>query len=293
VSFSPPDRDVAGQGPRPLAGLRFSVVGPGRVGASLAAWAVGAGARLVGSTGRRGLSDLATGDDDLLLLAVPDGALAAVAECLAHRPQAAVVLHTAGSLGASVLSPLRCSGSAIGTLHPLKAFPRPLLDPSEARGTFFAIDGDPAAAALAARLALAWEGVAGEVPEAARILYHFAGTLAAGGVTTLLAAAVGIAERLDLPSAALPAVAGGLAELSRGAVAGASAALALGRPLASAITGPAARRDLETLLREAASLGDRLPEALPLTLALWRETLRQTPAVADHGPIVSEGNPDE
>jgi predicted short-subunit dehydrogenase-like oxidoreductase (DUF2520 family) len=247
----------------------------------------------VASTGRAALADLRSGDDDLLLLAVPDGALAAVAERLADRPQAAVVLHTAGSLGASVLSPLRRRGSAIGTLHPLKAFPRPLLDPREAHGAFFAIDGDAPARELAARLARAWGGVAGEVPEGARILYHFAGTLAAGGVTTLLATAVEIAGRLGLPSAVVPAVAGGLAELSRGAVAGASAALSQGRPAASAITGPAARRDLETLLREAAILGDRLPEALPLTLSLWRETLRQTPMVAACGPVVSEGNPDE
>ena len=49
---------------------------------------------------------------------------------------------------------------------------------------FFAVDGDPEARALAGRLAAAWGGTAAEVPAEARPLYHFAATLAAGGVVT-------------------------------------------------------------------------------------------------------------
>ncbi|HEV7514783.1 MAG TPA: hypothetical protein VGR07_00645, partial [Thermoanaerobaculia bacterium] len=114
-----------------LSGLTFSLVGPGRVGSSLAGWAVALGARLesvVGrSAGTAGLAGLATGGQDLLLLAVPDGALAQVAAELARRPQARVVLHTSGSLPAAVLAPLRDpagrlsqegGGSAVGSLHP-------------------------------------------------------------------------------------------------------------------------------------------------------------------------------
>ena len=63
------------------------------------------------------------------------------------------------------------------------------------------MDGDPEARDLAFRLAAAWGAEAAEVPAAARPLYHFAATLAAGGVVTLLAAAEEIAERLGLPEA--------------------------------------------------------------------------------------------
>ena len=166
----------------PLAGLRFSLAGAGKVGSSLARWAVAAGAELAAVAGRRAgeaawpggppcedLRRLETAGQDLLLVAVRDSALPEVAAELARRPQARVALHTSGSLDAAVLDALRPAGSAVGSLHPLKAFPGPLPDPAEARGVFFAVDGDAAAQALALRLAAAWGGVAAEVPAAASL----------------------------------------------------------------------------------------------------------------------------
>jgi predicted short-subunit dehydrogenase-like oxidoreductase (DUF2520 family) len=273
-----------------LEGIRFSVAGPGRVGESLARWAKAAGAELVSVGGRRAssaswrgaprresLRRLDTAEQDLLLVTVSDGAVAETAALLARRPQARVVLHTSGSLDASALDPLRQSGSAVGSLHPLKAFPRPLPDPAEAKGVFFAVDGDPEAQELAFRLAAAWGGVAAEVPPDARPLYHFAATLAAGGVTTLIAAAAEIAGRLGLPEE----VARGYVELARGAVAAAGIALQEGRPLASAITGPAARGDRETLERHLEALSQMAPGKLPLAMFMALETLRQTGQVAE------------
>ena len=195
------------------------------------------------------LADLNTVGEDLLLIAVGDAALPAVAAALAGRPQAAVALHTSGSLDASVLAPLRAAGPAVGSLHPLKAFPIPFPDPEEGRGVFFAVDGDPPARDLAFRLAGAWGGVPGDVPAAARPLYHFAATLAAGGAVTLLAVAAEIAGRLGLPEA----VARGYLELCHGAVSAASAGLDAGQSLAEAITGPVARGDTATVARS--SLG--------------------------------------
>lgn len=234
--------------------------------------------------GRGGLEELETGGQDLLLLALPDAALAAAAAVLARRPQAAVALHTSGSLDASVLAPLRAAGSAVGSLHPLKAFPEPLPDPSEAREVFFAVDGDPAALALASRLALAWGGVPGEVPPAARTLYHFAATLAAGGVATLLAAAGEIGRRLGLPAA----VTRGYLELARGAVGGAVRTLETGRPLAAAITGPVARGDSATLRRQLAALRASAPDKLSLVRALALETARQREELGEDMTAVRE-----
>lgn len=280
----------------PLAGLRFSLAGPGKVGTSLAHWAVAAGAELAGVAGSRprptawpggppcgDLRNLATAGQDLLLVAVADGALSGAAAELARRPQARVVLHTSGSLDAGVLADLQAAGSAVGSLHPLKAFPRPLPDAAEARGVFFAVDGDPAAQELARRLAAAWGGTAAEVPAADRPLYHFAATLAAGGVVTLLAAAAEIARRLGLPEA----VARGYLELARGAIAAARDTLAAGRPLASAITGPAARGDRATLERHLEALRAVAPEKLELATALAQETRRQTGQEPDPIPGTS------
>ncbi len=271
----------------PLAGLTFSLAGPGRVGTSLAAWLEAAGAERVAVAGRRDLARLTTGGQDLLLIAVPDPVLRDVAAELARRPQAAVVLHTSGSLDASAVDPLRSAvdpfrsscppvktagsgsgpGSEVGSLHPLKAFPRPLPDPAEARGVFFAVDGDPEARALAHRIAAAWGGTSAEVSPEVRPLYHFAATLAAGGAVTILALAEDLARRLALPEAAVR----GYIELCRGAVA---RAVETGDPVA-ALTGPAARGDRATVAGHLQALAGLAPDKLPLAVLLARETLRQ------------------
>lgn len=258
------------------------------MGRSLAAWTARAGAQLTAVAGRAGghqesaenaefavrfgarattLERLISAEQDLLLVAVPDPALAEVAAVLAGRPQARVVLHTSGSLPAAVLSPLAARGSAIGGCHPLRAFPVPAEELEEAAGTFFALDGDPEAVALAGRLVGAWGGSAGMVPPAARLLYHFAATVAAGGVATLLAAVDEVASALELPATARR----GYLELARSAVLAAERAPAP----AAAITGPLVRGDRELVLAELAALRARLPELSPLAVVLARETLRQ------------------
>jgi predicted short-subunit dehydrogenase-like oxidoreductase (DUF2520 family) len=298
-----------------LSGLIFSLVGPGRVGVSLARWALACGARIesVGGrtveTGRRDpalppagpVADLSTAGEDLLLVAVPDGALAGVAAELAVRPQARVVLHTSGSLPGEVLASLRRTsatrglpgdssvGSAVGSFHPLKAFPRPLPDLAEARGVFFAIDADPAARAAAQRLAAAWGGVAADVPPEARTLYHLAASLAAGGVVTLLALAGEIAGRLGLS----PEVERGYLELAQGAIAAAlEEGPGGGSSTVASLTGPVARGDGATFLRQIEALSGLAPEKVPLVLLLARETLRQQARMGtlgeEHGTLLGE-----
>jgi len=268
----------------PLAGLRCVVAGAGRVGTSAAHWLASRGARLDAIAGRREsssaarlareldcrclpLETLSSGDADLLLLALPDAALAPVAESLAGRDQARVVLHVAGALGAAVLAPLRARGSAVGSWHPLRAFPEPIRDPAAAAGTFFALDGDAPAIALGERLTRALAARCALVPESQRSLYHGAAALAAGGVTTLLAAVSSLADRMGLPAAARH----GYLELARGALAAARAA----DDPADAITGPVARGDEATVERHLEALARVDAELVPLVVALARETLRQ------------------
>lgn len=274
--------------------MTFSLVGPGKVGASLATWAVARGAEAItlglreeretrrNDTARQDtIRDLAgrldcvtvptarlkTEGQDLLLIAVPDPALEEVAHTLGRRRQATVALHTSGSKDASALAPLSRRGTAIGSLHPLKAFPHALPDPSAAARVLFGIDGDERARRMARRLVSAWDARAVEIPAESRLLYHFAATLAAGGVVTLLAAAAEIAERSGLPKEVLS----GYFELARGALAQGEAE----EDPAAAVTGPVARGDRKTVLAEMDALEDTAPEMLPTVLALAREGLRQ------------------
>jgi predicted short-subunit dehydrogenase-like oxidoreductase (DUF2520 family) len=244
---------------------------------------VAAGARLVAVAGRRPegraaelaaalggiatpLAELGGRGEAVVLMAVADAALEAVADALAAAPPP-VALHTAGARSAEALAPLAAAGAAVGSLHPLKAFPRPLPEPQAAAGVVFVIDGAPAARRLAARLAAAVGGEAVEVPAAARRLYHYGATLASGGVVTLLAAAWGLAARLGLPEA----VGRGYLELARGAVAVAAGA---GHP-AEAITGPVARGEVEAVRAAFSELARVDPALLALARPLAAESLRQ------------------
>ena len=239
--------------PVSLNSLTFSLVGPGKVGASLAHWLVSVGARLAGvasksSDSARILTDtfggyptssaeIESGEDDLLLIAVPDTALEEVTLTLARHRQAPVVLHTSGRFPGEILAPLRLGGSAIGSLHPLKAFPSVLVDPLEAKGTVFGIDGDDPACALAERIAGGLSGTATPIPPAIRSHYHLAATLAAGGVVTLLATAAELAEQVGLDRDVVV----GYLELARNAIQQARSS----DSLAAAITGPIARGHLD------------------------------------------------
>ncbi len=269
-------------GPLPLDGLRFSLIGAGRVGASIAHWARSRGAslervasrspgravELVAALGGTAVEPaaLSTGDDDLLLLAVADPALVEVAAALARRPQAAVVLHTSGLFGEEVLSPLAAGGSEVGAWHPLLAFPAVAPDPATAAGATFAVTGTPVAQRLARRLTDALGGVSIEVPAAHRPAYHAAAALAAGGLVTVLATAAEIAARSGLGEA----VVDGYFQLAKGALERAAQT----RPVIAAATGPAARGDQDGLARQLEGLAAVAPEAAALVLELARATLR-------------------
>ncbi len=104
------------------------------------------------------------------------------------------------------------------------------------------------------------------MPPASRLLYHYAATLAAGSVTTLLALAEEVAAAADLaPEAGI-----GYRRLALTALAASA-----GVPARDAITGPVARGDSALVLAELAALALAVPHAGPLALALARETLRQ------------------
>ena len=146
----------------PVIDIRFSLVGPGVVGRSLAHWLVARGARLRQVGTRRleavetlahelnavpvDLGALATDGEDLLLLTVSDEALP-----VGRRLAGATLPGSGGAprirrprrrrAGASAAAPDPESVPSI----PCRAFPRVSTDPGDADGTVFTIDGDAAA----------------------------------------------------------------------------------------------------------------------------------------------------
>ena len=211
------------------------VIGTGRAGSSLAE-----ALRRAGWTVR---PPLRRGDDlggaaagcDLLVLAVPDAAVAAVAGQV--EPVATtVVTHLAGTLGPDVLAPhLRRSA-----LHPVVALPDPATGADRLAGAWFAVAGDPRVLDVVAALG----GRAFSVADEDRPAHHAACTMAANHTTALLGVVERVVARTGLPLAPYT-------DLAAGAV----AAVAAAGP-AGALTGPVARGDWTTVDAHLAALAE-------------------------------------
>jgi len=187
---------------------------------------------------------------DLLLICVPDGAVAQVSAAV--RPVAAtVVAHCAGSLGLDVLS----GHARVGSVHPLVALPSASVGARRLVGAWFGVAGDP----LVRRVVSALDGRAVEVPDEHRARYHAAAVVASNHVVALLGQAERIAAGAGVPLAAY-------LDLARGSV---DNVAELGP--AAALTGPVARGDWATVRRHL----DALPaEERPAYEALADEAAR-------------------
>jgi predicted short-subunit dehydrogenase-like oxidoreductase (DUF2520 family) len=123
----------------------------------------------------------------LLVLAVPDPAIAATAAGLADlRPSGQVaVTHLSGFLGLSVLVALSDRGIAVGAFHPLQSFPK-TRPPEAFVGSTFGIDAssEELLGALDA-LARLLGGTPRRVRDSERALYHVGGVLASNYLTCL------------------------------------------------------------------------------------------------------------
>lgn len=244
------------------------IVGAGRTGLSLAlrlhrAHAVGA----MTVTGRRPVapahplfdgerpaaeyrSDIERPEShvDALVIAVPDAAIAEVAERLASigLPPFIPVLHTSGSRSGGELRALAARGHPVGSAHPLAALADPVSGADRLAGATWGVEGEGEARALAERIVHACGGRALPIAPGGKAAYHAAAVFASNYAVALL----GMAERLMEEAGvhaedARPA----LAALAAGAVENVAA-----RGPAAALTGPVMRGDLETVALHLARL---------------------------------------
>jgi predicted short-subunit dehydrogenase-like oxidoreductase (DUF2520 family) len=196
---------------------------------------------------------------DLWLIAVPDDAIASVAERLARArgPRPTAVAHCAGAIPAALLESLAAQGVACGSFHPAMTFRGAEGDAEALAGAVVAIEGEPRAVELLERLADRL-GV-GRVAVAARSKprYHTALVLASNGRMALDAAAVRLLGEAGLDE-------GEALGLLRPLIARTEVNLRAATP-AHALTGPVARGDARTVRSQLDALADR-----PRLLALYR-----------------------
>jgi len=178
--------------------LDVGVVGAGRVGAVIGSALRSAGHVVVGASGisadsRERIDTLLPGVPaldvpdvvaraDLVLLAVPDDALAPLVVGLAEVgawQAGQIVVHTSGRYGTDVLEPARRAGVIPLAIHPAMTFTGTSLDLSRLVGCCFAVTGPSPVLPIGQALVVEIGGEPVVVAEQDRPLYHAA--LAHGG----------------------------------------------------------------------------------------------------------------
>lgn len=179
----------------------------------------------------------------IILMALPDGAIAEVAEYMAHLPPATgtAFAHLSGALGLDALRPLAAAGFEVGSIHPLQTFPgwRP---PTAFRGIRFAVDSS--SETLLERLEILARQLGGlpiRVRDGERALYHAAAVLASNDVVALAALASSVLAVLgwtaeDALQGLLPLMRGAIESLEQ-------------RGLPGALSGPVRRGDVTAVRR--------------------------------------------
>ena len=264
--------------PRSTTRLDVGVVGTGRVGAALGAALARAGHRVVAASGgspasRDRAAALLPGTAlvppadvvaaaDLVLLAVPDDALADLVAALAPalRP-GQLVAHTSGRHGLAVLEPAARAGALPLALHPVLPFSGTAADLDRLVGASVGVTCPDRLRDVAQSLVDDLGGRVEWVPEERRALWHAALAHAANHLTTLVNSSADLlreagAQRPDLVLGPLveTALAG---SLSRGD---------------AALTGPVARGDAGTVRAHLDVLAAVAPEVLPAYVAMARLT---------------------
>ncbi|WP_406690821.1 DUF2520 domain-containing protein [Saccharopolyspora sp. ID03-671] len=193
---------------------------------------------------------------EVLLLAVPDDALADAVASLAEDPrrgEGIAVLHVSGRYGAGVLEPLRAAGAITAAMHPAMTFTGDIVtERRRLEGTRFAITGPSPGLRVATRLVRDVGGVPLVVAEHDRALYHAALAHGSNHLVTLVVQATRVLQ------------AAGVAD----------AEAVLGPPLRAALdnamqrgvggaTGPVVRGDVGTVAEHLSALGHAAPEVVP------------------------------
>ncbi|MGH6652512.1 MAG: Rossmann-like and DUF2520 domain-containing protein [Sphingopyxis sp.] len=204
---------------------------------------------------------------DLIVLAVADDALAAVVAALADAlapGNEVFVCHVSGGSGAAPLAPLHQRGALTAAVHPAMTFTGdPAQEVLRMAGARFAITAPDGEALAEARVLVGLlGGVAVEIAEPQRALYHAALSHAANHLVTLLD---GASQALRIAGADEPGAL--IAPLVRAAL---ENSLAHGF---GALSGPLLRGDAATIRTHLVAIERDCPDLLPAYRAMALATL--------------------
>jgi len=186
---------------------------------------------------------------DLVLLTVPDDAIAPLTEGLARLGawrQGQILVHCSGRFGADVLNAAAVQGALPLALHPAMTFTGTSIDRARLHDTVFAVSGPPALLPIGQALVVEMGGEPILLADADRPAYHAAICHAANHVVTAVTQASALLSRLGIeePGRLLGPVVHASVE---GAVSEAPGAV-------MSLTGPVVRGDAGTVAAHVAAL---------------------------------------
>ena len=267
-----------------------AIIGAGRVGGAIgfllaqAGYSIAAVAARTRDTAEKARSFIGSGEAltdaagaartaDIVFITTPDSEIRTVCEAVSAAGgfrNGSIVVHTSGAQTIELLGSARRAGAYRAVLHPLQSIPTMDLGVKNIPGSYFRVEADPQALALARELVKALGGAELALPEwtsgrDSAALYH-AGAVAASNFFVALVdlclrfyEALG-ADRKDALKAVLPLIKGTLANIESTGVPG-------------ALTGPIMRGDLQTVRGHLEAMALRAPELAPLYKALSRHTV--------------------
>ena len=265
--------------PRPT----LAIAGAGRVGSALAlllaqrGWPIrgiwsrspDSAAHLAQQIGAAAWTDPAClAEAQLVLLTVPDGAIADCAQAIAQASgwrAGQGVVHCSGAVEVTALAPAAAAGAWIGGFHPLQAVATIEAALAMLPGSFFALEGNGPLRDWLPALATALGGTWQWLKPGARPLYHAGAVFASNYVVTLFSVGVRLLTQAGLTPEQASAA---LVHLTTGAVRNLAA---VGLP--GALTGPIRRGDAATLIRHLQALDATAADLADLYRALAWQTL--------------------
>jgi predicted short-subunit dehydrogenase-like oxidoreductase (DUF2520 family) len=238
---------------------KVSIIGGGRVGATLGFLLARSGYRIRGVSclrlneaeeAVRFIGDGAPFEDNtavvmdsrIVLITTPDDAIAPVARALSETPvswNSRLVLHCSGFLTSDVLEPLARQGASVATIHPLQTIARPREAVKAIRDGFFCIEGDEDALPMVEALVGHMGSRSLRIDPRKKVLYHAAAVMASNYLISLNGLCVDLMEQAGVPpekglEALMPLVQGALDNVKQ-----------LGHR--KSLTGPISRGDVATV----------------------------------------------
>jgi predicted short-subunit dehydrogenase-like oxidoreductase (DUF2520 family) len=265
---------------------KIAVVGPGRLGQALAALLRQHGYPISAIVGRDlertrvaarfiGAELMATTElqrcaaAEVIFITTADDDLAATARQLTNqvalRPEVLLV-HCSGLHPATILHNQPTESAQILAMHPLQTFASSEQGLSSLAGSYYALEGEPAALEHGQQLVQDLGGTAFVIPAHSKALYHAAACMTANFVTTLFDCAAQVLASCN-PEQQIPSTV--LGPLLRTAV---ENTIRLGSE--TALTGPIVRGDTTTVAEHLIQLKQQQPQFVELYRQLGFHTVK-------------------